>query len=381
MASKNQVPAFLYDREQRKIKSANKTLKRHRDVRPPRRKDWIEVMDDEDNLTGVERVMPRGEQERRQKVTEKAYQLDRSDGVENPIIEGLQGQVIEVSTGLCRVRLPDRTILCHLRGSLSAYDTGFTNVVAVGDQVVISDGNPGVIEQVLPRHNQLARVDGHLQQVIAANLDQLLIVAAWRDPILWAELIDRYLITAERHAITPIIAVNKIDLADSEAAVMAYMQPYRDLGYEIILTSAQTGRGIPELRAALEGEVTVLAGMSGVGKSSLLSAVEPGFKLRISDVSEFWGEGQHTTTQVTMLPLGQHGYVIDTPGIREFGLAGLHRADLLAFYPEFHDLNCRFANCTHQHEPGCAVIPAVKAGRLSEVRYHNYSVILADLPE
>jgi len=319
--------------------------------------------------------MPRGEQERRQ----QTQQAVRAATVTT------QGTVIEVSSGLCRVAIADRIVLCTLRGSLTAHETGYTNVIAVGDQVEISEkGDRGVVEVILPRRNALARPDvfySHLQQVIVANVDQLLIVAAWREPQIWLELIDRYRITAARSEIQPVLCINKIDLAEDRAAAPALLRPYQADGMTILFTSAETGEGIAELRALLQDRTTVLAGMSGVGKSSLISQVQPGLNLKVSEVSDYFGEGKHTTTQVSLWRLAQGGVVIDTPGIREFGLAGLDAAELPAYYPEIAALasQCRFANCTHSQEPDCAVREAVHQGSLADWRYKNYLKLSKDL--
>jgi ribosome biogenesis GTPase len=301
---------------------------------------------------------------------------------------GQHGLVVEVSTGLCRVDLDGRTLVCGVRGSLSAEESGFTNVVAVGDAVVVSeDGSgQGVVEAVLPRRSFLARPDvfyGHLQQVIAANVDQVLIVASWREPHLWPELVDRYLIAAERNHVAPVICVNKVDLADDPAACRAALRPYLNLGHQVLFTSALTGEGVDELRRVLRGRTTVLAGLSGVGKSSLLAAVQPGLQLRIAEVSERSGEGRHTTAQVNLLRLEGSGCVVDTPGIREFGLSGLRRQELVRFYPEIGAVasRCRFSDCSHTHEPGCAVKAAVKQGLVPATRYHSYRKIYQDLPD
>ncbi len=331
--------------------------------------------------------MPHGEQERRKAVLRIAATVDADDGpADAPQPDGTHGQVVEVSSGLCRVRIGGRTLLCGLRGSLSVAETGFTNVVAVGDRVIVSEDGQGggVVEDVLPRRSAIIRADPfytHLQQVLAANVDQLLIVAAWRSPHIWTELIDRYLIAAERSRVEPLICVNKVDLAGSPAEIEDVIAPYRALGVRILLTSATTGAGVDALREALRGKVTVLAGLSGVGKSSLLAAVEPGFALRTAEVNEERGQGRHTTTQSTMLPLGG-GNVIDTPGIREFGLAGLAQRDLIGFYPdlEAHARGCRFSDCTHDHEPGCAVRTALRAGLLDAGRLENYRKIRETLP-
>jgi ribosome biogenesis GTPase len=243
----------------------------------------------------------------------------------------------------------------------------------------------GVVEHVLPRSNQSSRPDafyGNLQQTVAANVDQLLVVASWRDPHIWPELIDRYLIAAERSGVAPHLCVNKIDLADSLEEVEMLLKPYRELDLTVLLTSAERGDGVGALRALLDGRVTVLAGLSGVGKSTLLSAVEPSFQLRTGAVNEDRHQGRHTTSQAIMLPLGDKSYVIDTPGIREFGLVGLRRQDLITHYPELVALagRCRFSDCSHQHEPDCAVRQAAQHGAVSSMRLDSYQKIAASLP-
>lgn len=404
--------------EERLLRRARKELKRNRKPDPVRKRDWrSEELDDPEAFCELsspqsERVMPRGERERRRAIlasalTEMDDDTTTDRGVATTPLKrtfccpasdcgvavaptdstALRGIVVEVGSSLCRVNLEERTLLCALRGSLTAYDTGYTNVVAVGDEVLVSaDGTEyGVVEAVLPRRSALVRPDvfhEHLQQVIVANADQLLIVAAWREPALWPELLDHYLIAAERNRLAPIICVNKIDLAESAAEPQTALRPYRQIGYPVIFTSAVTGEGISELRKALRLRTTVLAGLSGVGKSSLLAALQPGLQLRTAEVSDRRHEGRHTTTQVTMLELEVGGYVVDTPGIREFGLSGLRRGQLAGFYKEFAAVagRCRFANCTHVHEPGCAVLAAVRQGHISPERYRDYRKIYETLP-
>ena len=396
--------------EERLLRRARKELKRNRKPDPVRKRDWMtEDFDDPDALYDLntpqsERVMPRGERERRQAILDLAL-ADLDNGTTADAIDAASavppgrvtdpsewttvqhGVVVEVSSALCRVNLGERTLLCALRGSLTACDTGYTNVVAVGDEVLVSaDGTEqGVVEEVLPRRSVLARPDvfyEHLQQVVVANADQLLIVAAWREPAIWPELLDRYLIAAERNRLVPIICVNKIDLAENAAQPRAALRPYQQIGYQVIFTSAITGEGVSELRKVLRLRTTVLAGLSGVGKSSLLAALQPGLQLRTAEVSGRHHAGRHTTTQVTMLALEVGGYVVDTPGVREFGLSGLRRGQLASFYREFTAVagRCRFADCTHLNEPGCAVQTAVRQGHISPARHHNYRKIYETLP-
>jgi len=388
----------------RQVRKQSKQIKRNRKPKRVRRKDWIpdnfDDLDDLDNFSQSERIMPRGEQERRRvlrsemlaTLEEEKDADEKNSSVNSPTKEtpGQRGIVVEVSSSLCRVDVGGRRLVCGIRGSLSAEETGFTNVIAVGDEVVISeDGNrhgsqQGIVEAILPRRSILARPDvfhGHLQQVITANANQLLIVASWRDPHLWPELVDRYLITAERNNLSPIICVNKIDLAEDVTVCHAALRPYLDLGYRVLFTSALTGEGVSTLRKALRGQMTVLAGMSGVGKSALVAAVQPGLQLRTAEVSDHSRQGKHTTTQVNLLSLEAGGFVVDTPGIREFGLSGLQREHLVRFYPEITAVeeSCRFGNCSHTHEPGCTVKMAVEQGLVSATRYHNYKKIYHSL--
>jgi ribosome biogenesis GTPase len=383
-------------------RNVRKEIKRNRDSKPPRQRDWHPGdPEDADELAGpqVERVMPVGEQERRRTVMSKAQASLSEASADEPGAAGIDtgdapgdsasetGLVVEVSAGLCRVETEGRSRICSLRGSLSAEDTGFTNVVAVGDRVIVSGrgAERGVVESVLPRRSLMARPDvfySHLQQAVVANADQLLIIASWSEPALWLELVDRYLITAGRNNLSPVICVNKIDLAESERACREALAPYAALGHPVLYTSAQTGQGVDALRGVLRGKMTVLAGLSGVGKSSLLAAAQPGLNLRVAEVSAWLRGGRHTTTQARLWKLESGGSVVDTPGIREFGLSGVRRDMLMAWYPDLGALaaDCRFGNCAHLSEPDCAVRAAALDGRLPAVRYHNYTKIYADLP-
>jgi ribosome biogenesis GTPase len=381
-----------------------KRIKSNRKPRVVRDKSWKDQVlrgqadDWEDISPQLQRVVPRGRQEERIKLwtkIDKELQLDSTSADEpDAIPEGWhRGIVTRVSTSLYDVDLGQQTALCAVRGSLSAAETGYTNVVAVGDEVLVSlpsiDGIPsgeGVIERIYPRRTVLARPDvihPDWSQIIVANVDQVLIVSSWEEPTLWLELLDRYLIAATTGQMTPLICLNKIDLALDSEYCMEEMALYQELGYTVLFTSAETGQGIDELRAHLVNRRTVLTGMSGVGKSTLLQVVQPDLELRVAEVSAFSGEGKHTTTQVSLLKLHEGGYVVDTPGIRELGLITVHRHELVLYFPEIAALvgECRFNDCTHTQEPGCAVVQAVENEEIAWTRYASYQSIYESLPE
>ncbi len=375
------------------LRGAHRHIKPNRKPKRPRKKDWWDAVDDEFGPR-TQRVMRRGEQERRAMVEAQAtatletvddarvHQIWQDAGPDDET-----GVILEVSSHLCRVEVEGRILICSLRGTLTVEETGFTNRVAVGDRVRVTSpgGNRGVIEAILPRRSALARPDPfhrHRKQVIVANADQLLIVVSWREPPLWHELIDRYLIGAERNRLQPVLCLNKMDLAEDREEVRASVAPYRALGYPVLPASALTGEGVDALRRQIRGKTTVLAGMSGVGKSSLLQAIHPDLELRVGEVSDHWGgQGRHTTSQVNLFIMDDDTYVVDTPGIREFAIMGLEPRELLDFYPEIAELaaRCRFRDCSHTHEPDCAIKSALQTGKLPEIRYHNYRRILAEL--
>lgn len=380
-------------------KPKRKRIKSNRKPRVVRDKSWKtrvlrEEIDEWDEVTPqIERVVPRGREEERVKLwtkVEQDLQLDSTEeGIPETIPDGWQhGIVTRVSTSLYDVDLGQETALCAVRGSLTAAETGYTNVVAVGDEVLVSLdlSGDGVIERIYPRQTVLARpdvVNSDLSQIIVANVDQVLIVSSWEEPTLWLELLDRYLIAAATGQMNPLICLNKIDLALDIEHCIEEMALYQELGYTVLFTSAETGQGIGELRTHLSGKKTVLAGMSGVGKSSLLLAVQPDLELRVEEVSAYSGEGKHTTTQVSLLKLDGGGYVVDTPGIRELGLITVHRHELVLYFPEIAALvgQCRFNDCSHTHEPGCAVIQAVENEEIAWTRYASYQSIYESLPE
>ena len=360
-----------------------------------RRKDWADEAfrgADELDYDPLERVMSRDEHDRRREVEKAVLQTDARQREQAVSVAktstGQQALVIAAGGLQARVLMDGKEFNCTVRGILTEIETGFINPVAVGDHVMVTeDGANGlVIEEVLPRQMILARPDPFLapkQQVIAANVDLLLIVSAWWNPTIWLELIDRYLVVAQRTGIEPLICINKVDLMTEDDDYEATVQPYYDLGKRVLRTSATNGVGVEELREALRDRTTAVVGMSGTGKSSLLSAVQPELKLRTKEVSEVNGQGQHTTTQSTLLQLDFGGYVADTPGIKEFGLGGLTRIELQDYFPDILAFapGCRFSNCSHITEPDCAVQAAEEAGLIPESRAHSYSLIWEELPK
>ena len=231
----------------------------------------------------------------------------------------------------------------------------------------------GMIERVEPRRSALSRASRGRKHVIVSNVDQLLIVVSVAEPALKPHLIDRYLISAEQGRLDAIICLNKIDLVD-----VAELQPlvgvFSQMGYRVVLTSAQTGQGVAELRRMIQGKETVLSGQSGVGKSSLLNVVQPGLGLRVSHVSAENQKGRHTTTVAQLIPLEAGGYMVDTPGIRAFELWDVSSAEVSSFFRDLRPFvnHCRYPNCTHRHETDCAVKDAVADDLLDARRYESY---------
>ncbi|WP_312570895.1 small ribosomal subunit biogenesis GTPase RsgA [Stutzerimonas balearica] len=268
---------------------------------------------------------------------------------------------------------------CHLRANLPTLVTG--------DRVVWRPGNQGigVIVAQLPRHSELCRPDmrGQLKPV-AANVDQIIVVFA-PIPEPHANLIDRYLIAAEHAGIAPLLLLNKADLIDegNRAALESLLGVYRQLDYPLLEVSAHDGAGMSALRERLDGRISVFVGQSGVGKSSLVNSLLPDVDTRVGALSEQTGKGTHTTTTARLFHFPAGGDLIDSPGIREFGLGHVSRADVEAGFIEFRDLlgTCRFRDCRHDREPGCALLKALDDGRIQPQRMASYRHILSSLPE
>jgi len=292
---------------------------------------------------------------------------------ESPFHSGL---IIKAQSGIFDVDIGGRVISSKLRGRLTQAPME-SDAAALGDRVSLSllEDGTGAIEEIEERVRVLSRpAPGRpdIEQVLVANPDQAVFVFSCAEPDPNFRMLDRLLIVAEREEIPAIICANKIDLVVLRSA-KAEFDPYTDLGYEIIYTSATKRKGIRKLTKALQGKVTVLAGPSGVGKSSLLNVIQPGLGLRIQD-SDWSGKGKHTTVVPELIPLEMGGYVADTPGIKAFGIWDIEPDELDAYFPEMRDLvaDCAFSDCTHMHEPDCAIIDAVEQGLIAPERYDSY---------
>ncbi len=286
------------------------------------------------------------------------------------------GRVLRVQGLLSLVRDDAGTMFqCATRRLLKTLSTDQRHVVAAGDIVWFrpEGEEQGIIERVEPRRGVVSRTSRGRQHVLVTNVDQLMIITSAAEPRLKPNLIDRLLVTAEKSGIRPIICVNKIDLVDP-AELMPLVGVYAQLGYDVVFTSATTGLGVDRLREQLAGAQSVVTGQSGVGKTSLLNAVEPGLHLRVQAVSEETQKGKHTTTTAELIPLSMGGYVVDTPGIRQFQLWDVIPEEVAGFYRDLRPYvsRCRFPNCTHTHEDHCAVKDAVADGWIDTRRYESY---------
>lgn len=275
-------------------------------------------------------------------------------------------------------------VVCHVRGRLKR-ERLHTDLISTGDRVCWRPTRPGrgVVEEVLPRETQLSRLrpgPGRVpvEHVIVANPDQAVFIFAVREPYPQLRMLDRLLVIAENNDLPAIICANKIDLLEDERDAWDLFGVYREIGYPVIYTSARTGEGIEALRERLRGQLSVLSGPSGVGKSSLLNAIQPDLGLSTREISGATGKGRHTTVTVRLWPLQDGGYVADTPGLREAGLWDIEPEELAWHFVEVrpHLSDCRFSSCTHTHEPECAVKAAVQAGAISQVRYDSYCRLL-----
>ena len=331
-----------------------------------------------------ERISGKGELSRKRTISGQATESeDAGFRVVLDVDEALmlRGRVLGVHGLISHVEAEDGSLYkCATRRLLKTLSTDQRHVVAAGDCVLFrpEPNLEGVIERVEPRKTVLSRSTRGRRQILVTNVDQLLIIGSTAEPYLKPNLIDRFLISAHKARLRPLICINKIDLVDP-ASLQPLIGAYSQMGYRVLLLSAATGFGIDRLRRAMAGSSSVVAGQSGVGKSSLINQVDPSLHLRVSEVSEETQKGRHTTTTARLWPLASGGYVVDTPGIRQFQLWDVIPAEVGGFFRDIRPyVNfCRFPNCTHTHEDGCAVKDAVADGRLDLRRYESYCHLFA----
>jgi ribosome biogenesis GTPase len=292
--------------------------------------------------------------------------------------ELLPGLIIKAQSGFFCVQTEHNQVTCQLRGRLKQ-GRHLGDLAAVGDRVLICihpDGG-GSIEAVQERTRALVRLDprpqGLYQQVILANPDQAVFVFACASPEPHLRMLDRFLVVAEKQHLEALIVANKTDLVESGIPRQIFGF-YPDIGYPVVYASVKTGQGLDELRTRLKGKISALAGPSGVGKSSLLNAIQPNLGLAVSGVSEKMHKGRHTTNVRELFPVEGGGYVADTPGLRSLALWDTQPEELDGYFPEIAPLvsHCQFNDCSHGSEPGCAVREAVQAGKVHEGRYDSY---------
>lgn len=308
-----------------------------------------------------------------------------------PILTREQGRVVRARTGFYDVQHGDLTLRCTLRGTLKRKhrsETGrrlYADPVAVGDWVIFTqlDEEEGVVEDILPRETKFSRQyagkHGDIEQVIVANAHQIVAVASTLMPPLNFRTLDRFLILAEAGDMEAVICLNKMDVVDraQQEEFFAAFANYEQLGYKVLYTSINAPESLKAFRYALKDKFSVIVGASGVGKSSLLNAIQPNLGLRIGEIGIKTQKGRHTTTLVELFPLDFGGEVADTPGIREVGLWGVDTENLECYFPEMerHLGNCKYNDCAHIAEPDCAIQDAVEAGDIHAERYRSYVVL------
>ena len=290
----------------------------------------------------------------------------------------IPGLIVRLQSGFYTVQTQDGALVCNLRGRLKKGQRS-GDVAALGDHVLVSVNAPGrgMIEEIGERQRALSRTAptprGDYQQIIIANPDQAVFIFACANPAVRFGMLDRFLVIAEKQAIPALIVANKVDLVGSEAARQLF-DHYQPLGYRVIYTSVKAAEGFAELRAYLAGKISVFAGPSGAGKSSILNVLLPDLQLKAQEVSRATTKGKHTTVKRELYPLPGGGYVADTPGLKALALWDIEAEELDGYFPEMQSrvASCQFNNCTHVHEPGCAVLAALEAGQIHPERYQSY---------
>lgn len=358
-------------------------LRRNR-AKPRRISDWTrqarEADDHEFDPKQSESIVAKGDLSRRRTIFVRDENDALPPGLHRGIVIAMRGLFAEVDDG-------ERIWSCTIRRLLRTRLTEDRHPVTVGDRVHFKIGatgagveHEGVIEVVEPRKGRLRRRSGRRIHTIAANVDQAIVVTSAGQPPPKSHLIDRYIVASLAGEIVPVICMNKVDL-DEDGSGADVLERYTRLGYLTLRTSAVKGEGLGDLREILADKVSVVAGQSGVGKSSLLNALQPGLRLRVGDINEQLQKGRHTTSNAVMLPLDFGGYVVDTPGVRSFDVSMIPRNEFEAYFIEFVDRvsGCKFPDCTHTHETECVIKHAVETGDIHPERYDSYVRMFEDV--